>query len=95
MYRCLDCGATFEEPRTSSSRHWEIDTRQDETVYICPACSSEDIEKLKLCPCERSYIVSGKDWCQDCLYEVSLVGKHRALDHEQTKNLLEYWISEN
>lgn len=95
MYRCLDCGTTFEEPKRAINRHWEVDTRQDGLVLVCPSCYGDDIEKLKLCACGWSYIISDKDWCQDCLDKVSRMARLLGLNHEQTKDLLEYWISEN
>jgi predicted amidophosphoribosyltransferase len=95
MYRCLDCGIYFDDPNITSSTHWEVGTRRDEPIRICPGCGSEDFEELKLCPCGLHHISSEKDWCQYCLDDVSGLAGRRYLDHEQAKELLEYWLSVN
>jgi DNA-directed RNA polymerase subunit RPC12/RpoP len=69
MYKCLDCGAEFDEPKRFIIMHYEVDTRQEEYLTVCPECFLSDIEEMKLCPaCKENWITSNKDICNECTY---------------------------
>jgi DNA-directed RNA polymerase subunit RPC12/RpoP len=80
MYKCIDCGETFEEPVRETIMHWEVDTRLAEHTGSCPYCNSDDFEELILCPaCKENYIDGANDICKDCTQTV-YDALNRALD---------------
>lgn len=80
MYKCLDCGAEFEEPRGGSSYDY-IDTGigmmavADVGCCECPYCGGdyEEMYECKYCGCEFLYKdMEDIDCCKECYekYEV-------------------------
>lgn len=68
MFKCLDCGEIFEEPSVETwnetSEYWGRPVNEPFTVYTCPSCGSDDLDKLNECP-----ICGGPaedDFCADC-----------------------------
>lgn len=48
MYRCLDCDAEFEEPKTIYGESLEHFGRPCREVWaVCPMCGSDQIEELE------------------------------------------------
>lgn len=72
MYKCMNCHRIFETPAKDIITHWEVDTRQDEIINVCPACGSDFLESVHLCGwCEEEYINDRYDFCTFCYSRVS------------------------
>lgn len=64
MYKCLNCGATFEKPAEGPEY---IDGILAYYYKLCPECRIDDIDELKKCSmCRETYITSEKDRCSTC-----------------------------
>jgi DNA-directed RNA polymerase subunit RPC12/RpoP len=50
LYRCLECGHEFEEPRKITETHG-LDTPPYEILYVCPECQSHGFK----CKLDNSY----------------------------------------
>lgn len=60
MYKCLNCGVTFEEGKLGY-------TLDGEETMVCPECEIDDWEILHKCEmCHEEYITSEKDRCYTC-----------------------------
>jgi DNA-directed RNA polymerase subunit RPC12/RpoP len=96
MYRCLNCGAEFEEP---SYRHQFTDGFLKKT-RICPECGIDDMEKLHLCRCGREYIKDEQDRCGQCEKEINdAMNEAREriknccnVDHQKAMEEVVWWI---
>ena len=67
MNMCLDCENQFEEPKQEIIMHFEVDTRREEIIGVCPSCGSSDYEEMKKCACCGEPIRSSEDYCKSCL----------------------------
>lgn len=65
IYRCRDCGATFEEVRVIKHRHNEIDGAWYEKVEVCPCCGIDDIEEVNTC-LECGKVIENSTLCAEC-----------------------------
>jgi len=97
MYRCNRCQALFETPGKTTVIHYEVDTRQKETVHICPGCRSEDFEEVTLCKgCNTNYIKSHQDYCSDCYLDVTKaineLAQQKGLPFADTLDLVEAYF---
>ena len=48
MFKCNDCGRTFEEPkeyRESRGEFWGFPAY--ETIWLCPCCGGQDFEEYR------------------------------------------------
>lgn len=71
MYKCKECGAVFESPRTLKEDHGEVFGRcpecdgavyYDAYDFVCEACG------------ERMVEVKGERWCQNCKLQTKQIG---------------------
>lgn len=65
MYKCLDCGAVFDEPITTHEGGYP-----EEPTAACPMCKSLDIDEAERCPiCEEVFVLDEIDYgvCDECL----------------------------
>jgi DNA-directed RNA polymerase subunit RPC12/RpoP len=98
MYRCLDCGEIFAEPKKGATSHYEVDTRQYEPEDVCPYCGHDEFEEVILCPwCEENYIVEGGEYfCDDCYARVSSLANELADEKQKSfdeaKDLIGVWL---
>ena len=67
MNMCLDCEKQFEEPKEEIIIHFEVDTRREEIISVCPNCGSSDYEEMGACLCCGEPIGSSEDYCNSCL----------------------------
>ena len=67
MNMCLDCKKQFEEPKQEIIIHFEVDTRREEIMSVCPSCGSSDYEEMGKCLCCREPIRTSEDYCISCL----------------------------
>lgn len=54
MYKCLNCGAVFEEPAVTYETHG-LDRPPYEKVYVCPVCRDNYMEEVddELAECDE------------------------------------------
>lgn len=70
MNKCNQCHALFETPATETIMHYEVDTRREELIPVCPECGGDYFDEVYLCPtCNENY--TKNDHCFDCLMDVS------------------------
>ena len=70
MYKCLDCGETFEEPASVRETHGFTDGFA-ETFYMCPYCNGEYEEAKQCKECDEWHTENElyDGWCEKCLRE--------------------------
>lgn len=66
MFKCMDCGCTFEEPETTREFHG-LDYGY-ENQYSCPYCGSTDYEDSVGCSICGNW-AWGSCFCEDCKRE--------------------------
>jgi hypothetical protein len=69
MWKCLNCGATFENPGKTCETP-DTGWGHEDYCNVCPECHIDDIEELHLCRCEREYITDEQDRCWQCEKEI-------------------------
>ena len=65
MYKCLDCGFEFEEPKPETESYGQ-------TFYYCPHCGSADYHDIEWFRCEAcGAVMDNMDecYCEDCKRE--------------------------
>ena len=81
MYKCLDCGATFERPNRLIT--------DDGIFNICPECKSDEIEKQTPCAqCSEQKPDNGDKYCDVCQTQAG-EDIAKAID-----NLKQFWDSD-
>ena len=69
MYKCNECGTTFEGRGRACEPYDEFDYPEYEKWTCCPGCGGDDLEKMASC------LVCGAWWsdslCEDCLEKIS------------------------
>lgn len=96
MWKCLNCGAEFEEPIYRGG----LCTEPRFEDKFCPECEVNDIEELHICRCERKYITSRQDRCDKCEKEIihamnEAIGRVMIdcnVDHQQATEDIVWWI---
>ena len=77
MYKCLDCGCVFDEPKKIIENHG-LDNPPYENMEICPACSSSNFRETY--PCDQCGIYIDDDYielsdgskvCNECYIKVN------------------------
>lgn len=70
MFRCKECGAVFESPRTICDKVPYGSTNVDLESYVCPNCGDDCYEAAKKCKnCGSGHFLDG-DLCEDCREEL-------------------------
>lgn len=86
MYKCLDCGHVFEEPRICyedlSPGHSSEGSSFELKYYGCPVCKGDDFKEMLECiRCAKLTIdgifCKGIFWCNDCAKELGLKSDYR------------------
>jgi len=67
MNVCLDCKKQFEEPKEEIIMHFEVGTRREEIIGVCPSCGGSDYEEMGKCACCGEPIRSNEDYCNGCI----------------------------
>lgn len=93
MFYCNECKEEFEQGTRVSQLHNEVDTRQYETFYLCPYCSSEDFEEMDTCDCGAS-IKSSEDYCSNCKETINAHLSEMVNEMETSRIKLINYISE-
>ena len=78
MYRCLDCGAEFDEPQSWRERTGvQTDDGYQEIirVAVCPRCHGPEYVTIVMCRVCGTYYLAGQG-CPVCREKV--IGKFRA-----------------
>ena len=99
MNKCNKCQALFEAPATETIMHYEVDTRQEELIPVCPECGSEEFEEVQLCrACNKHYIASSNDFCETCIQDttwcIDQIQRLTGCDWETAKELAQHVIEE-
>lgn len=69
MYKCLDCGHEFEDPKPETESYGQ-------TLYYCPHCGSSeyhDTDLLKCSVCGEMIEDPAECYCEDCKHETRVV----------------------
>lgn len=66
MFKCMDCGWEFEEPKVNREYHG-LEYGHEDRCY-CPNCGSEDYKEGKACGICGEYAYDG-DYCECCMDE--------------------------
>ena len=80
MYKCIDCGAVFEEPATWEEyrgEYWGCPC--SETMSGCPECRGDYEEAVECTRCGEWYF-SGEledGLCEDCQSELLIKGENQ------------------
>lgn len=98
MNKCNKCDALFETPATETIMHYEVDTRREELIPVCPECGSDEFEEVTICKgCDMNYIKSSEGYCQHCYNDVSLwvaqLGSQKRLSFMETVDLIESYLA--
>lgn len=67
MYQCMNCGQTFDSPKTVTdfySEYWGAPARH--TTTVCPYCESDDFDEMDTCEICNEYIPPGEELCDNC-----------------------------
>ena len=99
MYKCLNenCETLFEEADTTVITHWEVDTKRERIVPMCPRCGCIELDELKPCPsCATNYLTDTRDHC-DCCYEdvskaISRLAIEKDITWSETVKLVTDWV---
>lgn len=98
MNKCNQCHALFETPATETIMHYEVDTRREELIPVCPECGWDEFEGVQLSrACSDRYITSGEDFCETCIQDmtwcIDQIQRLTGCDWETAKELAEYVIN--
>ena len=69
MYKCLDCGFEFEDPKPETESYGQ-------TLYYCPHCGASeyrDTDLLKCSVCGEMVEDPDECYCEDCKHETRVV----------------------
>lgn len=68
MYKCCECGETFETPATIKEERGEFwGMTCYEEISICPYCKSSEFDDMIKCPACGEYMDSDRDYCENCI----------------------------
>lgn len=64
MFKCMDCGLEFEEPKVNREYHG-LEYGHEDRCY-CPNCGSDDYREGKACVICGEYAYE-EDYCENCM----------------------------
>lgn len=95
MNKCNQCHALFDAPATETIMHYEVDTRREELIPVCPECGGDCFREVELCPaCKESW--TPLDYCDNCYKDVSdaitELAKRKGMSFEDALKLVDSWF---